>query len=376
MKKNFQVLVVSIFLILLALPLAQKSLRFLPQSSLYNTTIRVPPIRLNFKNWYNGRMANWLERLLMRENGLYGTIIKINNTINYHLRVASPPYRGDVHVGQSGGLIHSLSLDGINGNPHVSADDIAKLVDQLSRLSKSLAEKDIPLIIALSPNKAIQMPELVPSTFFSGIKVEPVAARLLPLLKERGLTVVNISDVFQDNIASIYAKSGAHLNHWGACLAASSVSKALNPSGPMSCRLSGQLEAPSTEDRDLATLLNVFEGTITAEQQPEVLQSKCNGQVPKNTLFIGSSNLFGIIRALGNSGCIGDRDFYFYTSSHYYCRQNHQSKELECGKKPVRSAAEFKPKIFEGRSAVILEAPSARAHQLGFGMLKSLLGSK
>lgn len=356
------------------MPAFQSRFKVIPQHALFNTTLSVKPIKPSYKNWRNGRLAAWLERALMRGSGLYGLLIKTNNSINYRLRVASPAYRGDLLIGLNGGLLHSLSIEGLNGAPHVKDGMLKQTAREIKDFRDHLVKDGIGLVTVFSPNKALLRPDLVPGGLHSARPAPQVLERFLPELGALQVPYIDLGAEFSQIKSRLYAKSGAHLNELGACLAAREISKKLNPDGPLNCQVEGGESLPSFEDLDLARLLNVFSYRRSVELQPDVLITPCTGKAPRNVLFIGTSNLFGIINALRSGGCLADRDYYFYTKSLYSCRVNPKSKKEECSKRALKKKGEFTPKILEGRSFVVLEAPAARAHQIGFGKVKGLVG--
>jgi hypothetical protein len=376
MKRFIQIFISVVFLGLIAFPSLQRSFKIIPQHALFNTTLGVKPVKVNFKNWKNGRLAVWIEQILVRRSGLYGLFIKINNSINYRLRVAAPAYRSDVLIGLHGGLLHSLSIEGINGAPHVTEAALDQTASDLERLEARLRMDGVTMLSVFSPNKAILRPELMPAALYSKRPAPQVISRLLPKLQHLSTPYIDLGAKFSEVKENLYAKSGAHLNHLGACLAASAISQKLNPGGPLGCRVEPGVSEPSSEDLDLARLLNVFSYRRSVELQPVVSITPCTGRPPQNVLFIGTSNLFGIIDALRSGNCLADRDYYFYTKSLYSCRINQQTRKEECTKRTLKKKGEFSSKILSDRKFVVLEAPAARAHQIGFGKIPALLGEK
>lgn len=375
MKNLFKIGVSVVFLGLISLPPLQATFKFIPQTPLFNTTIGVKPIKLSFKAWRKGRLASWFEHAFVRQSGLYGLFIKLNNSINYPLRVAAPAYRGDVLIGLNGGLLHSLTIEGLNGAPHVSDASLTKTAAELERLSDTLSAQGTKMVTIFSPNKALLRPELVPSGFYSPRPAPRIIDRFLPKLDKLKSPLINLSADLSKIDLKLYAKSGAHLNSLGACLAAESLSKVINPK-PLHCQILAGESAPSFEDLDLARLLNVFSFKNSIEPQPAVSITPCSGKTPQNILFIGTSNLFGIINALRIGGCLGDRDYYFYTKSLYSCRLDKNTNKESCTKRPQRKKGEFSPELLKQRTFVVLEAPAARAHQIGFGKIQALLSEK
>lgn len=373
---------VGLFLLFLCLPTIQRNFRLFPIVALSDVDTRVAAPNCTLETFIKGRCQRTIDDWLLRGSGLWGSFVSISNTINYLLfDVAPPGYGGVVTIGKDKALFNSMSVNDFNGRYFSDANKVYMLLDKAKALQDRLAKEGTPFLLVISPNKLLLHPEWMRQGLVSPKPGPRLFDQIRPLLVEKGINHVVLTDELAASREyqgqKFFPKSGAHMNKLGTCIAARSIARELNrqKAGLMpeiNCGGITGMGAPSADDRDLARIINVLDARYSFDQQPIIEPKVLGGGGLNNTLFVGTSNLFGFIGTLRDLGLLSKRDYYFYSRNLYSCSEKRPDGTQDCLRRPVRKKADYAQAILVNRSAVILETPEARVHQMGFGFLEKL----
>jgi hypothetical protein len=373
---------VGLFLVLFCLPTIQRNFRLFPVVALSDVNTRVAAPNCTFKTFVKGRCQRTIDDWLLRGSGLWGSFVSLSNTINYSLfDVAPPGYGGVVTIGKDKALFNSMSVNDLNGRYFSDANKVYMLLDKAKALQERLAQEGTPFLLVISPNKLLLHPEWMRQGLLSPKPGPRLFEQIRPLLIEKGIYHVVLTEELAASSEyrghKFFPKSGAHMNKLGTCIAARSIARELNKQKPgllpqVDCGAVIGMAAPSADDRDLARIINVFTARYSLDQQPVIEPRVLGAGSLTNTLFVGTSNLFGFIGTLRDLGMLSKRDYYFYSRNLYSCSEKRVDGTQDCLRRPIRKKADYSPLILANRSAVILETPEARVHQMGFGFLEKL----
>jgi hypothetical protein len=370
------------FLLLLALPTIQRTFRIFPTHALSDVDTKVKKPQWSWGAFQSGRFQKVVDDWMLRGSGFWGYFVAISNTINYWLfDVAPPGYGGVVVIGKDKSLFNSMSINDYNGKYYSDPQKAMTLLEQAKVVQEYLASKGIPFLLVISPNKLLLHPEWMRSALASPQPTPRLFPQARAALVQSGVHHLVLADELTE--ARRYAgmkffpKSGAHMNKLGTCLAASAITRELNKQLPhplpsVDCGEVTTLIPPSADDRDLARILNVLDTSGSLDLQPAIQPALSGKGELQNTLFVGTSNLFGFIGTMRDLGLLNQRDYYFYSRNMYSCSKRNTLGEQRCSRRPIRKKHDYGLEILDGRSAVIVETPEARFHQMGFSFLEKL----
>jgi hypothetical protein len=389
-----------IFACILLLSLTQKATSLFPRVSLSNVEIiRNRPL-FSFKAFLNTSWQKQFEEWYLHQSGFFGTLVKTGNSINYHLfQSTNPNYQTDnaTLIGAKHALFDKIYCNDLNGKYIVSLSEDELKIRALKKLQKYLQERNIQFLLLIHPNKAVFNPEWVSDDLKMREPKTRTVERLVPLLKANGINVLNLEDELLTT-KELFPKSGAHLNSFGKCLSAAATSSYLNENLKTSaahrgipifqCIKNGLYSKSKNADLDLINLLNVWNTAKSRTMVPQFVveyTSKLNNTFNKNEstslphreelrrpslLIIGTSYVFGLLKAFDSVKAFSSTDFIFYSTSHYFSRNRYTNLEKR-GKKKFSNEL-YELDFVKKHDIVILESTSARLHQLGFGFLEEI----
>jgi hypothetical protein len=370
----------SVFLLLL--PTLQRTMQPFPVHLLSDVDTKVNQPKWSWDSFRSGRFQKVVDDWLLRGSGFWGDFVAISNTINYWLfNVAPPGYGGVVVVGKDKALFNSMSINDYNGKYYSDPQKAYTLLAQAKVVQDYLAKRGIPFLLVISPNKLLLHPEWMRPALASPKPGPRLFPQFQEALANSGVHHLILSEELKTDPRysgiTFFPKSGAHMNKLGTCLAARAIARSLSaqmtqPFPAIDCGAVEGFTQPSADDRDLARIINVLNVSPSLEPQP-VVNPVLDGQGElDNTLFVGTSNLFGFIGTMRDLGLLNQRDYYFYSRNLYSCAKRDQNGQQACTRRPIRKKLDYTLQILDGRSAVVVETPEARIHQTGFSFLEKL----
>lgn len=171
-----------------------------------------------FSGIYMSRMNDYVEQNI----GLRPTLVRINNQLDYSLYRL--PHSQGVLVGKDGQLFEEDYITEYLGRNFIGQKTIARKTEQLKFLQDYLKrEKNIDLVVVLSPSKVRFYPEDIPDSYEPNRKSITNYQCFIDNFKSKGLKYIDFSSWFvtmkKDAKYPIFPQTGIHWTDYGSLLA-------------------------------------------------------------------------------------------------------------------------------------------------------------
>jgi hypothetical protein len=272
----------------------------------------------------SGKFQGRLERWLIQNTGLFGTMILMQNSINYNLlnSVSSDPRKGSL-MGKDWSLFDRIYINDLNGifktSDYLPAEETATRLRRMQDFIKSQGKE---FILVIHPNKAIFHPEWVRDSFKIGRPGTRQIDLMRPALDKHGVNYIEVGKKLDPSVM-YFPKSGAHLNYYGMCVATREVSRAFSPKlasqiPQFDCVRKEQDRLPKLNELDLTDLLNVWDSSPSEAPVPDYELKLTRPAEPKLKLYVsGTSYVFGLLNNFDAVNAFAETNFRFYNKSLY-----------------------------------------------------------
>jgi hypothetical protein len=213
-------------LVMLFTPILQHLTKLIPEKELQGSFVLLPkplPIKDSIiSGIYMSRMNDYVEQNI----GFRPTLVRINNQLDYSLY--SLPHSQGVIIGKNGELFEEDYITEYLGRNFIGENTIAKKVARLKFLQDYLKkEKNIDLIVVLSPSKVRYYPEDIPDRFEPNRKSLTNYQCFIDNFNASGLKYINFSSWFEDmkmvTKYPLFPQTGIHWSDYGSLLAFDSI---------------------------------------------------------------------------------------------------------------------------------------------------------
>lgn len=250
---------IIVFLVMIWLPLGRALLCPKTTAHLWEQgqAASFPPLKLNRK--YLSVFPARFEEYYSKRFGFRDTLICWHNIIKVRwLKVSSSP---NVLVGRNGWLFYNAGKGPNTGGPF-SPEQLARWQQVLEGRRDWLAERGIPYLFVIAPDKQTIYPEYLPR----GMSCNPATLRHDQLLEHlrahSDLAILDLRGPLKEARASerIYYRTDSHWNKRGAYVAYQQIVSALKNRFPQLQPVPRSAFAPTTVDRpggDLACMLSL-----------------------------------------------------------------------------------------------------------------------
>jgi hypothetical protein len=359
-----------IYLVILIVPIVQFYLRLIPEAALHNVPVDKRPPQVSVSSFLNGKLQSSLERWLIQGTNLFGGMVHLQNSLNYHLlgAAASDPTKGSL-VGKDMALFDRIYINDINGRYESTPLEPQVIAERLKRMQDFLQKNGKKFLFVIHPNKALFNPEWVPDSFKIGAPRPRFIDSLRPELKKYGVNYLEVGEKL-DRSGSYFPKSGAHLNYYGMCAATREVALALNSSGrfqypEFDCVTSGEKRPPRDNELDLTDLLNIWDSSASEAAVPDFKLEIRKSVSPKlKVLFSGTSYVFGLMNVFDDVPAFAETNFIFYDKSLYSYKAD-SPRENRRVPHPVNPRKHLSLEYLLRHDVIIFESTDARVHQVG-----------
>ncbi len=371
--------VISLFLIILFLPVTQGVFHFFPEEELFGITEKTKRPTFSFSGWINKTFQKDFETWIDGKLGLRGFFVKTDNEINYLLFNEIHQKTGTrLIVGEDNYLFEYNYIETYLGKDYEKTSILRKRVEELKRLQDILKEKGIALIFLMSPSKASFYSEHIPRELvFDTAKENPETnyKRILPILEENKINYFDSLNFFLEKKENtdypLFSKSGTHWTRYGSCLVLEKLieetSNQLNSNFLIpDCSNVDISSIPKYEDRDLADLSNLwYKKMFFQDLAYPQFQYDPENINDIRLLMIGDSFSWGILSNIRESGAMIDYNFYYYFNSDY----NNRNIIVT----PVTDDKEVLKEIILSKNLIIIEATETALNNVGFGFIETAI---
>ena len=289
-----------------------------------------PMPSLKPKSLMSGRFGEEFERHFAQKFGLRGYGIRLAHQLEWDVFGVMPPTGGtSVDVG----LEHWLyEHDYIRHNVRryeMRKSEADEFASRMVALRQRLATRGIPLVVCVSPSKAIVYPEYLldtmkPTPEFAGNTL--ARDTLVAHLRQAGVAVVDSSALFlewKSDGVPLFPRNGTHWNAYGAQRIWDEIvaaARAQNPALPPVPAVRGHvMGAPLKSDRDLASLYNMVRYPYAEKEVPYPVLAECatNASHRLRVLGTGDSFSFQLADAMGRCGVVESFRLIYYNKADY-----------------------------------------------------------
>ncbi len=259
---------------------------------------------------------------LTRGSALWDWMVRINNQIAYSIfNQSTLGYSKEVFLGKEKQLMQPMYLDSFNRQKTAKYKLLKKRAKAIKKLQTLLKERNIPLLVSISPNVLELYPELVPDAFLDESRLSRKNSYEITkkLLQKRKVNLIDHQEILsslknQFNFR-FFEKSGSHWNNVASCIATNNLLQKINelthknvkfiPCAPIT------FEPPHKAEQDLLDIENLLFPKLEKEAPYVPAPEKMYDTPPLRILFIGSSFNFAIQEHLYKRN-IADTKLYFY----------------------------------------------------------------
>jgi hypothetical protein len=356
-----------VFLAIIGIPAIQTVTRLLPEIHLSGVVYHKPLQKLTWDEWYHFRYQPDLNLLVEQNFGFRNFFVRLYNQIDYSL--FRQPHGSGVVIGKQGYLYEKWFITAYYGQDYIGDDNIKLKIRQLKQVRNYFNHNGKELMVLIAPGKADFYPEFIPEQMRDSLATSNYTAMSAGILSA-GIPLLDFNQYFlkmKDTAScALFPKTGTHWSHYGARVAADSLSGFVSSliKRPLpEFHLAPARFADTTiyPDNDLEILMNLFFPLPqTPLCYPEVISQSPNGFTLPSALVIGDS-FFWEMYSLPLSGRIFKNLGYWYYNSTVFPESLTDSLKT--------NQLKF-PEIFDQSDMIILSVNPSNIQNIGWGFLE------
>ena len=325
----FKRLLLGLLLALVLVPVLQAKFHFLKERPLFGAFTPAPRAEFSWDALLANRYQPELERYLEDRIGFRALLIQLHNQLRFSLFQASS--NSAVVIGREGIVFQDAPVYTYLGQDSVGRRRAHFRVKRLRQVQQDLASRGIPLLFVMAPNKARQLPQLLPK-----LMPRPRPGRsnyevYMDEMQRQGVELLNLTPLFTAWADTarypLFPWSGTHWNAYGATLSADTILR----------RVEQLVHAPVPRLRQtgpprVTAIANPIDGDLTASMNllfpptgPPAVYPQMGpaptrpGEQRPNLLLIGDSFNWGLMffsPFMQHSFAVESR-FWYYNSTVY-----------------------------------------------------------
>lgn len=210
-NKKIKLCMISIFLIILWLPLFQMQSHLFPESEMNEKRKKNPKPKFTISSIRNGNFMNGFEKYYNDNIGFRNLLVKIANTVDVKVFNVSP--NPSVIIGENGYLYYADAIKDYN-KITLTDSELSRLADKMKELQDKLEKRGVNFLFLVGPNKNTIYPEYMPfpSSNPSG---KSNYQKLINQLKVRNVNIIDTASLLiaQKQNSQLYFKRGTHWNY-------------------------------------------------------------------------------------------------------------------------------------------------------------------
>jgi hypothetical protein len=302
---------------------------------LHGMSVPLEPVAFTLDNFLNGKLQKYVEDQLARSVPVRRRAIRTFNQAWFDLFGSSYMYSGTIFKGRDGQLFERNYLESYCLNHFDAAAERGRIEDwaaRLARLQQWTRAQGKAFVYLITPNKAIHLPEFLPSGYRCEGPRRARHAMMLESLERNRVVHVDGSTIVLGLKAGAafphFPRGGTHWTAYPAAVVGNAlIAEAARQSGaalrPMdyTYRLAAGRNAYDESYTDLADLLNLVR---YREYDTDALpvwefgrQDKAGGP-GLSTVVVGGSFDMLLLPLLSDSGAFEPIEFFYYTTLAQY----------------------------------------------------------
>ncbi len=291
---------------------------------------------------FDGTTARETDTFLTSKFGFRGFAIRLQHQLTWTFFRQLPSLRGTkIDVGKERWLFEHEYIRHYAKRFPIREEYAVDFADRLLAVKNLLDKENIPFVVCVSPSKANVYPEFTPTehhptpeTLAYTIAIDS----LIPLLRERGIVVVNSTELLlklksQNPDILLFPKNGTHWNYYAAQRVADEIwleAQKQNPSLPNIPSTIGHVNKPLfAADCDLSALYNMLSYPYNVPLTPYPLLSDTPAPERKMKIFgVGDSFSYQLVDAFGRTGAFDQFRLLYYNKAEYLFKYDPKKPDL------------------------------------------------
>lgn len=269
---------------------------------------------ITLDNYISGKWQKRVTERAKKNSGLWDPFLRISNEVMYNVFSQMGLFENaSVFLGKDDYMIQTTHLKEFNRENSYSLDRVNQQLEKLKILQEAQRKKGKGVILVITPTVASLYPELLPENYVDPSRETRIYHYDLIKKKidELGLIHVDAQEILytQRNAfpTRLFAKTAAHWNDIGSCLALQAISNTLKKNqmpdlGDIQCDAYVMKEVPMPKDLDLLDLANVWFPESYYEPTPYILPQQPLSHLPDEkkpvVQLVGTSYLMAFYKHL------------------------------------------------------------------------------
>jgi len=371
-KRYWKKFLFAVLFICLFVPLLVKSLNLVNEQPLGGVTYKIDKPILTDSTWFNGEFQILAERYINENIGLRGTVIRINNQIDFTFYKKTGAEK--VVIGKDNYLYENNYIDAYLGTDYIGDEKINSLSNQAKKCEEILEDMSIKLLFVFAPGKASFYPEYITENYPKLEKSTKTNYKeFKKSLQSNNLNYIDFNSWFinmkDTSTYPLFPKAGIHWSYYGMYLCADSlikkVEKDINKDLP---ELSLENLEISSEQRhteyDLGNLMNLYYPIKTYDLAYPSYSYNKEGKYRPNVLVVGDSFYWNMYYSGIPGNVFNGLNFFYYNSKYFNDGTDKYKAEIK--------NLDFLEEISKYEYIIILQTDGG-LNNFGFGFFNKLL---
>lgn len=372
--KDIKKIIFVVFIVLLFVPIAVKSLRLFSEEPLGGVYVVTEKPVLSDSTWLNGSFQAQQEKYLNENLGLHNTLVRIHNQIQFSFFKNTTAEK--IIVGKKNYLFENNYIYATTGSDFIGQERVESLMINAKEAQSILEENNIKMLFVFAPGKATYFKEYIPDRFFvNGKNPDTNYGKLKEACLKNNINCVDFNSWFlqlkDKSEYPLFPKAGIHWSYYGMYLCADSLIKRteaeLGRDIPeleiVSIELSKEQKDP---EYDLGNLANLLYFISTYElAYPSFKYNQKDKYRPK-VLVIGDSFYWNLYFSGIPSNIFESLDFWYYNSKYYNDGTSNVAAEV--------SSFNYFQEILKYEYIIILQTDGG-LNNFGFGFFDKIVDS-
>ncbi len=359
----------TVFFILLLLPLLQQCFPFVSSTPLFGIYDEAPDVVFSWKEWFSGEYQAKKNDYLKEHMGFRADLVRLKKQLDYSLYTNT----NSTHViaGTNGVLYQKTYINAYYGDDFIGKDAVVEYVRQLKAIQDTMAAMGKTLLLAHAPCKAYFYPNDFPENMRRNKHTTSNYDVYAQYASAAHINQLDFNAWFcaLKGTASelLYSKQGIHWTWYGALLAADSISRYLEHNRkikmmhPVWDAVTHTTDAMYTDDDIAATLNLVFPVCKETFTYPRYSYPEDATQTKPKIIMVGDSFGWTLIENYYMKQATSKWEFWYY----YRQRSNVQNDYTG-----VPLTEKHKYEALDSADCVLLLYTSHNLHTLGDGFIK------
>lgn len=214
-----------IIILLLFLPMIQKSISLFVVAPLKGSFTTTTKPEFYFKDYFSGLYQDQYNSYFEENIGFRPFLVRLNNQIAFSF--FNITQANQVVIGKQNYLFEENYIKAYTGSDFQGSTVWDKKMEKLKFIADELQKMDIPLIVVFAPGKATYFPEFIPKKYNPEVRDTTNYNYLLDACKRLGIHHIDFNNYFvmmKDTVSyPLYPQCGIHWSYYGAGVAQDSI---------------------------------------------------------------------------------------------------------------------------------------------------------